>query len=82
MKISAKISKRLRFYTMMIACSAFLWMMVRNNWIDLNTLGGYAFLVFLVIVIMVFLAAGCAFVIRYLIQLKDDYNQKSNDEKR
>lgn len=86
MKIKAKISKRIRFYTMMIACCAFLWMMVENNWINLDTLTSYAFLVVIVVIIMVAFAAGFAFLIRLLINIKerresDERNQdRENDD--
>ncbi len=78
MKITLKISKRIRFYTMMIACCAFLWMMVRNNWINLETLGGFAFLVVIIIAIMILAAAAVAWLIRKILNtLQQSTNKQS-----
>jgi|GEM_PF-2389771 len=78
MKITLKVSKRIRFYTMMIACSAFLWMMVRNHWINLDTLSGYAFLVIIVIALMVLAAALTAWCIRKIAALLSNPSSKAD----
>lgn len=67
MKISVKWHKRVRFYTSMISSGAFLMLAFKNGWINAPTLLNYTILAVILIAILIAVACGAAWVMRFLL---------------